>query len=106
METPPQQSLGVLDIRIRRNAYGRQVDSSIREALTKLGEKPLEMVFIRAPKIVGAGQDVEVLASEGGDPVLVRQGKIMAATFHPELSSDTRVHEAFLKLVENGHRSS
>lgn len=103
VENPPQQSLGVLDIRIRRNAYGRQIDSSIREAETKLGAKPLEMVFIRAPKITGTGKEVEVLATENGDPVLVRQGKIMAATFHPELSNDTRVHEAFLKLVRNGH---
>lgn len=103
VENPPQQSLGVLDIRIRRNAYGRQIDSSIREAETKLGAKPLEMVFIRAPKITGTGKEVEVLATESGDPVLVRQGKIMAATFHPELSNDTRVHEAFLKLVKNGH---
>jgi 5'-phosphate synthase pdxT subunit len=103
VENPPQQSLGVLDICIRRNAYGRQIDSSIREAETKLGAQPLEMVFIRAPKITGTGKGVEVLATENGDPVLVRQGNIMAATFHPELSNDTRVHEAFLKLVKNGH---
>lgn len=103
VENPPQESLGVLDIRVRRNAYGRQIDSSIRQARTQLGEKPLEMVFIRAPKITGTGKGVEVLAAEGNDPVLVRQGKIMAATFHPELTSDTRVHEAFLKLVKNGH---
>jgi len=105
VENPPQESLRVLDIRIRRNAYGRQIHSSIREERTKLGEKPLEMVFIRAPKIVGTGKDVEVLASENGSPVLVRQGKIMACTFHPELSNDTRVHEEFLKLVQNGRSS-
>ncbi|HKD16073.1 MAG TPA: pyridoxal 5'-phosphate synthase glutaminase subunit PdxT [Candidatus Angelobacter sp.] len=105
VENPPQQSLGALDIRIRRNAYGRQIDSSIREARTKLGGKPLEMVFIRAPRITGTGKDVEVLATEDGDPVLVRQGKIMAATFHPELSNDSRVHEEFLRLVENGSRT-
>jgi 5'-phosphate synthase pdxT subunit len=104
VENPPQQSLDVMDIRIRRNAYGRQIDSSIREAQTKLGQKPLEMVFIRAPKIVGTGKGVEVLAMLGGDPVLVRQGKILAATFHPELSDDTRVHQEFVKMVENGHR--
>lgn len=102
VENPHQETLGVMDIRVRRNAYGRQVDSSIRHATTNLGGEPLEMVFIRAPKIVGAGKDVEVLASEGGDPVLVRQGNLMAATFHPELSADTRVHDAFLKLVVNG----
>jgi 5'-phosphate synthase pdxT subunit len=105
VENPPQQSLGVMDIRIRRNAYGRQIDSSIREAPTKLGQKPLEMVFIRAPKIVGTGKGVEVLAKSGSDPVLVRQGKILAATFHPELSEDTRVHQEFVKMVKNGHRS-
>ncbi len=104
VENPPQLSLGVLDIRVRRNAYGRQINSSIREAKTKLGEQPLEMVFIRAPKIVTAGRDVEVLATEGGDPVLVRQGKIMACTFHPELSADIRVHQEFLKLVKNGRQ--
>ena len=105
VENPPQQSLKALDIRIRRNAYGRQNDSSIREGRSKLGSEPLEMVFIRAPRIVGTGKGVEVLATSGGDPVLVRQGKIMAATFHPELSEDTRVHQEFLKLVKNGHRS-
>ena len=104
VENPPQQSLGALDIRIRRNAYGRQIDSSIREAKTRLGENPLEMVFIRAPKITATGKNVEVLATEHGDPVLVRQGKIMAATFHPELSNDTRVHEEFLKLIKNGNK--
>ena len=102
IENPPQQSLAVLDIRIRRNAYGRQNESFIKEAATKLGTQPLEMVFIRAPKIIATGKNVEVLASESGDPVLVRQGKIMAATFHPELSDDMRVHQEFLKLVKNG----
>lgn len=105
VENPPQQSLGALDIRIRRNAYGRQIDSSILESKTKLGGKPLEMVFIRAPKITATGKGVEVLASKDGDPVLVREGKIMAATFHPELSNDTRVHEEFLKLIANGKQT-
>jgi 5'-phosphate synthase pdxT subunit len=102
VENPPQPSLGALNIRIRRNAYGRQLDSSIQAEKTMLGDQPLEMVFIRAPKIVSTGKDVEVLATVNGDPVLVRQGKIMAATFHPELSADTRVHQEFLKLVKNG----
>jgi 5'-phosphate synthase pdxT subunit len=97
---PPQPGLGALDIRIRRNAYGRQVDSSIRTG--KLGESPLEMVFIRAPKIEHMGPGVEVIATEGNDPVVVREGKTMAATFHPELSDDTRVHQKFLELVSNG----
>jgi pyridoxal 5'-phosphate synthase pdxT subunit len=104
VENPPQQSLDAMDIRIRRNAYGRQLESSIREAQSTLGQKPLEMVFIRAPKIVNTGKGVEVLAAHGGDPVLVRQGKILAATFHPELSDDTRVHQEFVKMVKNGHR--
>ena len=98
---PGQPGLGALDIGIRRNAYGRQIDSSIREG--KFNGLPLEMVFIRAPKIERLGPDVEVLATEGKDPVAVRQGKAMAATFHPELSDDTRVHRAFLELVGNGN---
>ena len=109
VENPPQPSLNVLDIRIRRNAYGRQNESFISQAATELGSKPLEMIFIRAPKIMSTGKNVEVLASENGAPVLVRQGKIMAATFHPELSEDTRVHKEFLNLVKDGagkHESS
>ena len=102
VENPPQAGLGVLDISIRRNAYGRQIDSSIRFGESKLGADPMEMVFIRAPKIERVGEGVEVLASQSNDPVLVRKGKVMAATFHPELSSDTRVHRAFLDMVRNG----
>ena len=98
---PDQPGLGALDIGIRRNAYGRQIDSSIREG--KFKGSPPEMVFIRAPKIERVGPEVEVLAIEGTDPVAVRQGRAMAATFHPELSNDTRVHEKFLELVRNGH---
>jgi 5'-phosphate synthase pdxT subunit len=101
VENPKQFGLGALDIRIRRNAYGRQIDSSIREG--RLGNDPLEMVFIRAPKIERVGPEVEVLATEGGVPVAVRQGRVMAATFHPELSDDTRVHQSFLDLVRNGN---
>jgi len=102
VSNPPQVSLGALDIRVKRNAYGRQLDSSIEHLKTKLGAEPLESVFIRAPKIESTGKDVEVLATRDGDAVLVRQGKAMAATFHPELSADTRVHAEFLKLVKNG----
>jgi pyridoxal 5'-phosphate synthase pdxT subunit len=101
---PDQPGLGALDIRIRRNAYGRQIDSSIRTG--KFGESPLEMVFIRAPRIERMGPGVEVIATEGNDSVAVRQGKSIAATFHPELSEDTRVHRAFLELVSNGHTRS
>jgi 5'-phosphate synthase pdxT subunit len=98
VENPKQAGLGAIDIRIRRNAYGRQLDSSIREG--KLGNSTLEMVFIRAPKIERVGAGVEVIATEGKDnvPVAVRQGRAMAATFHPELSEDTRMHQAFLDL--------
>jgi pyridoxal 5'-phosphate synthase pdxT subunit len=102
VENPKQAGLGAIDIRIRRNAYGRQIDSSIREGrfiAEKLGATPLEMVFIRAPKIERVGPGVEVIATEGTDPVAVRQGRAMAATFHPELSDDTRVHQAFLNLI-------
>jgi 5'-phosphate synthase pdxT subunit len=99
---PPQPGLGALDVSIRRNAYGRQVDSSIRQGASKLGSEPLEMVFIRAPKFENLGSEVEVLAKEGEDPVLVRQGRVMASTFHPELSDDKRVHQYFLDMVRNG----
>ena len=102
VENPQQPGLNAIDISIRRNAYGRQNDSTILEFATALGGEPLEMVFIRAPRIERVGDGVEVLASRDGDPVLVRQGNVMAATFHPELSSDTRVHAEFLKLVKNG----
>jgi 5'-phosphate synthase pdxT subunit len=101
IENPAQVGLGAIDIAIRRNAYGRQVDSSIREGL--FGDSPIEMVFIRAPKIERLASGVEVLATEGKDPVVVRQGKTMAATFHPELTDDPRVHQAFLDLVRNGN---
>jgi 5'-phosphate synthase pdxT subunit len=96
---PAQQSLGVLDATVERNAYGRQIDSVIETAKTKLEGGPLEMVYIRAPRIVKTGPGVKVLAERDGFPVLVEQGKIMAATFHPELSADRRVHERFVELV-------
>jgi len=106
VENPKQQGLGAMDMTVRRNAYGRQIDSFIdavpASAELEQGKGPLEMVFIRAPKIERLGPGVEVLARQGGDPVLVRQGRTMAATFHPELSDDTRVHAYFLGLVRNG----
>jgi 5'-phosphate synthase pdxT subunit len=102
VDNPPQKALAALDISVRRNAYGRQLESFIGKGETQLPGGLLEMVFIRAPKIERVGPEVEVLAREKNDPVLVRQGKVMAATFHPELSADTRVHEEFLKLVRNG----
>ena len=96
---PAQISLGLLDAVVERNAYGRQIDSSILTAPSSLGPEPLEMVFIRAPRIVETGPEVEILARRDGFPVLVRQGHILAATFHPELSTDRRVHQLFVDTV-------
>ncbi len=99
VRNPAQRSLGVLDAVVERNAYGRQIDSAILTAETTLPGGPLEMVFIRAPRIVETGADVEVLARREGYAALVRQGKLLAATFHPELSSDRRVHRLFVEMV-------
>jgi 5'-phosphate synthase pdxT subunit len=96
---PAQQSLGVLDATVERNAYGRQINSVIETGETKLKGGPLEMVYIRAPRIVKTGTGVKILAERDGFPVLVEQGKVLAATFHPELSSDRRVHARFVELV-------
>ncbi len=106
VSNPPQQGLGAIDVGVRRNAYGRQIDSSIREGKCAIGGggDALEMVFIRAPRFDRIGPGVEVLASDGSDAVLVRQGNVMAATFHPELSEDKRVHQAFLDLVAHSVR--
>jgi 5'-phosphate synthase pdxT subunit len=97
---PPQRSFGVLDVSVERNAYGRQNDSVILNAETSLPGGPLEMVFIRAPRISRVGNDVETLATRNGDPTLVRQGRLLAATFHPELTDDLRVHQLFLEIVK------
>ena len=99
VENPPQPSLAALDITVTRNAYGRQIDSTILNTQTSLEGGPLEMVFIRAPRITRIGAKVEVLASRDESPVLVRQGHLLAATFHPELSSDLRIHQLFLEMV-------
>jgi 5'-phosphate synthase pdxT subunit len=104
VENPKQAGLGALDITVRRNAYGRQVDSSIREG--RFLDDPIEMVFIRAPKIERIGKDIEVIATEGKDAVLVRKGKTLAATFHPELSDDPRIHKYFVDLVANRDKSA
>ena len=97
---PPQRSFGVLDVSVERNAYGRQNDSVILNAETSLPGGPLEMVFIRAPRISRVGAAVETLATRNGDPTLVRQGRLLAATFHPELTADLRVHQLFLEIVQ------
>ena len=97
---PSQRSFGVLDIAVERNAYGRQIDSTILSEPTTLPGGPIEMVFIRAPKITRVGETVRVIASRDHAPVLVEQNHLMAATFHPELSIDTRIHQHFLDLVQ------
>jgi len=91
--------LGLVDVAVARNAYGRQV-SSFEADLDLVGEeKPLRGVFIRAPRVQQAGDAVEVLGELDGEPVLLRQGRFLVATFHPELTDDTRVHELFLDSV-------
>jgi pyridoxal 5'-phosphate synthase pdxT subunit len=91
--------LGVLDLEVQRNGYGRQV-ASFEADLALAGEnEPLRGVFIRAPRVADAGADVEVLAELDGEPVLLREGRVLVASFHPELTDDTRVHERFLDLV-------
>ena len=99
VDNPPQPSLGLMDIEVERNAYGRQLDSRIAR-LNPLGmDGGLEAVFIRAPIIRRVGKDAKVLASYEGDPVLVEQGRHLAATFHPELTGDARVHLMFLEKI-------
>ena len=99
---PAQASLGLLDASVLRNGYGRQLASDVHMGWTKLRAAPLEMVFIRAPIIESVGKGVEVLAEDAGHPVLVREGKILAATFHPELSDDSAVHEYFVRMARSG----
>ena len=100
VRNPTQRSLGLLDAVVERNAYGRQIDSAILNVDTALAGGPLEMVFIRAPRLVETGAEVETLAMRDGSPALVRQNRLMAATFHPELSTDRRVHQMFVDLVK------
>lgn len=97
--SPAQRSLGAMDLAVERNAYGRQIDSTIVTTETTVAGGPLEMVFIRAPRIVRVGEGVETLAERDGSPVLVREGHLLAATFHPELSADARVHALFVEMV-------
>ncbi|TAM44665.1 MAG: pyridoxal 5'-phosphate synthase glutaminase subunit PdxT [Acidobacteria bacterium] len=100
---PPQRSLGVLDAVVERNAYGRQLDSAVVSLTVRdrdgLGTDALEGVFIRAPRVTAVGTSVEVLATRGDDPVLLRQGAILAATFHPELTAGSPVVDLFARLV-------
>jgi 5'-phosphate synthase pdxT subunit len=102
VSNPPQERLNLLDITIERNAYGRQVDSSVRQGkCPELSPRPVEMVFIRAPIIRRVGEGVRVLGLCDGLPVLVEQDNILAATFHPELTEDETVHRYFIKKLSH-----
>jgi 5'-phosphate synthase pdxT subunit len=99
-----REHLGLADVSVRRNAYGRQVASFEADVVLAGEEQPLRGVFIRAPEVEQVGPDVEVLAALEGTPVLLRDGRVLVASFHPELTDDTRVHERFLALVrEEAH---
>ena len=102
VESPKQLSLGLIDVTVVRNAYGRQRESFEASGTAKLGPDPsqLEMVFIRAPRIKRVGPGVQVLAEHGGEPVMARQDRVLVATFHPELTDSTKVHRYFCDLVE------
>jgi 5'-phosphate synthase pdxT subunit len=102
VKNPVQDSLKLLDMTVLRNGYGRQLASDVFFGQTTLKKDPLEMVFIRGPIIENAAKDIKVLAKFEGKPALVEKGHILAATFHPELTNDTTVHEHFLKLASNG----
>lgn len=92
--------LGLVDLSVERNAYGRQVASFEADLQLAGYDEPLRGVFIRAPRVRETGDDVQVLAERDGEPVLVRDGRILVASFHPELTQDTRVHELFLSAVQ------
>ncbi len=91
--------LGLVDLEAERNAYGRQVASFEADLELAGDQRPLRGVFIRAPRVREAGPELEVLAEREGEPVLLRQGRFLVASFHPELTEDTRVHELFLETV-------
>jgi pyridoxal 5'-phosphate synthase pdxT subunit len=101
VENPKQFSLGLIDVTVERNAYGRQRESFEAHGTAKLDGQaiPLEMFFIRAPRIRRVGPGVEVLAEHGGEPVMARQDRVLVATFHPELTDTTTVHQYFCDLV-------
>jgi 5'-phosphate synthase pdxT subunit len=106
VKNPKQASLNLLDITVLRNGYGRQIHSDVVTGSSTLKSEPMEMVFIRGPVIERVGPNVEVLAEYAGKPALVQKGRVMASAFHPELSSDTTVHDRFVKLAaqkSNGH---
>lgn len=99
VKNPTQDSLGLLDMTVLRNAYGRQLASDVFFGVSKLETEPLEMVFIRAPIIERVGSGLEILAEHSGKPVLVQKGNLLAATFHPELAADATVHAHFLQMA-------
>lgn len=100
VQDPPQRSLGLIDATVRRNGFGRQIDSFETDLDVSGESTPVRAVFIRAPRFVELSPEVEVLARYDGEPVLVRQGNVLAATFHPELTDDSRIHRQLLKLAE------
>jgi 5'-phosphate synthase pdxT subunit len=102
VQNPKQESLGLADISVIRNGYGRQLASEVRHGATEISPEPIEMVFIRAPIIERIGPGTLVLAKSEGQPVLIRQKQILIATFHPELSNDTSVHQYFVDMVRDG----
>ncbi|HBT40100.1 MAG: Glutamine amidotransferase subunit PdxT [Thermotoga sp. 50_1627] len=104
VDRPNQYTFGLMDIIVQRNAYGRQIESfEVYLDVARLGK--LKAVFIRAPKIVELGKDVEVLASYDNTPILVQQDNLLASSFHPELTDDLRIHEYFVKMVADRHES-
>jgi 5'-phosphate synthase pdxT subunit len=94
-----REHLGLVDVAVRRNAYGRQVASFEADLALDGDDEPLRGVFIRAPRVSDVGPGVEVLAEHQGEPVLLRDGRFLVASFHPELTDDPRVHERFLEIV-------
>lgn len=100
IENYPQESLGVIDIKVMRNAYGRQVDSFDEMVEIKGFDKPFKAVFIRAPRVDDWGPEVEVLSMLDNHPIMLRQKNVLVTSFHPELTDDTRVHEYFLRMVQ------
>jgi len=106
VSNPPQKGLGLIDLSIERNAYGRQVDSFVSDVACPALGAALPAVFIRAPRIRRAGEGVEVLGRHDGEPVLVRQGNVTAATFHPELTPDRRLHDLLFGALADRERRS
>jgi len=106
VENPKQESLGLLDMTVLRNGYGRQIASDVFSGKSTLKDEPLEMVFIRGPIIERTGPGIEILAKHAGKPAIVQKGRLLATTFHPELTSDTTVHEYFLKLAGESRPNS